>query len=39
MRARSAQEVALGDRTLDAFLLAERLRWAEAVRRSGARTD
>jgi tripartite-type tricarboxylate transporter receptor subunit TctC len=39
MRARSAQEVALGDRTLDAFLAAERMRWAEAVRRSGARVD
>jgi tripartite-type tricarboxylate transporter receptor subunit TctC len=39
MRARSAQEVALGDRSLDAFLAAERTRWAEAVRRSGARAD
>jgi tripartite-type tricarboxylate transporter receptor subunit TctC len=39
MRARSAQEVALGDRTLDAFLVAERARWAGAVQRSGARAD
>jgi tripartite-type tricarboxylate transporter receptor subunit TctC len=39
MRARSAQEVTLGGRTLDAFLAAERTRWAEAVRRSGARAD
>lgn len=39
MAARSAQEVVLGDRTLDAFLAAERTRWAEAVRRSGARAD
>jgi len=36
MRARSAQPVMLGDRTLDAFLAAERTRWAEAVRSSGA---
>jgi tripartite-type tricarboxylate transporter receptor subunit TctC len=39
MRARSAEPVALGSRSLDAFLAAERLRWAEAVRRSGARAD
>jgi tripartite-type tricarboxylate transporter receptor subunit TctC len=39
MRARSAQGVPLGDRTLDAFLASERTRWAEAVRRSGARAD
>jgi tripartite-type tricarboxylate transporter receptor subunit TctC len=39
MRARSAQPVALGDRSLEAFLAAERARWAEAVRSSGARPD
>ncbi len=39
MRARSAEPVALGDRSLDAFLAAERVRWAEAVRRSGAKAD
>jgi tripartite-type tricarboxylate transporter receptor subunit TctC len=39
MRARSAQEVAPGDGTLDAFLTAERTRWAQVVRRSGARAD
>jgi tripartite-type tricarboxylate transporter receptor subunit TctC len=39
MRQRSAQPVALGERTLDAFLAAERARWAEAVRSSGARPD
>jgi len=36
MRARSAQPVLLGDRTLDAFLAAERARWADVVRSSGA---
>ncbi|MBX9594815.1 MAG: tripartite tricarboxylate transporter substrate binding protein [Roseomonas sp.] len=39
MRARSADPVALGDRSLDAFLAGERTRWAEAVRRSGAKAD
>jgi tripartite-type tricarboxylate transporter receptor subunit TctC len=39
MRARSAEPVALGDRGLDGFLEAERRRWSEAVRRSGARAD
>ncbi|WP_431281334.1 Bug family tripartite tricarboxylate transporter substrate binding protein [Humitalea sp. 24SJ18S-53] len=36
MRARSAQPVTLGSRSLDAFLAAERVRWADAVRSSGA---
>ena len=39
LRARSAQPVELGDRPLEAFLAAERARWAEAVRRSGAKAD
>ncbi|MGG5818082.1 Bug family tripartite tricarboxylate transporter substrate binding protein [Falsiroseomonas sp. HW251] len=39
MRARSAQPVDLGGRSLDAFLASERARWAEAVRSSGARPD
>ncbi len=39
MRQRSAQPVALGDRTLPAFLAAERARWADAVRSSGAKAD
>lgn len=39
MAARSAQPVALGDRSLDGFLAAERQRWAATVRRSGARAD
>ncbi len=37
MQQRSAQPVALGGRTLDAFLADERRRWAGAVERSGAK--
>ncbi len=39
MAARNAQPVVLGDRSLEAFLAAERQRWAATVRRSGARAD
>ena len=39
MRARSAEPVALGNRSLDSFLAAERTRWLDAVRRSGAKAD